>query len=427
MADTKDLEDDLLDYEPVEDEETLDKPTASAADTKKGHYVGLQSSTFKDFLLKPAILRAVTDCGFEHPSEVQQYCIPQATLGIDLLCQAKAGMGKTAVFVLSTLHLIDFDESHTACVVMVNTREMAIQIQKEYLRFTKFIPEAVVSVLIGGIPKAAQKEEIEKKNPHIIIGTPGRMSEFARTGVMKLDQVKFFVMDECDKLLDNADMRGDIQQIFLKTPHEKQVMMFSATMPDEVRVLARKFMSPDAAQILIDNENDLVLHGLQQFYIKVSEAEKTRKLTDLLDSIDFNQLIIFVSKQNRAKELCNLLKESNFPAVCMHARLKQTERTELYKLFKDNKARIMVSTDLLGRGIDVERVNVVINYDFPIDGDTYIHRVGRAGRFGTNGLAISMVASDDDVKLFDEVKAKFSVDIGELPDSIDTSTYMRES
>ena len=178
--------------------------------------------------------------------------------------------------------------------------------------------------------------------------------------------------------------------------------------------------------MLIDNENDLVLHGLQQYYIKVTEDEKTRKLTDLLDSIDFNQLIIFVSKGNRAKELAKLLKDSNFPAACMHGRMKQEERIQLYKDFKNNKIRIMVATDLLGRGIDVERVNIVINYDFPIDKDTYIHRVGRAGRFGTNGLAISMVSSDEDAATFEIVKSKFTVEIGELPDTIDTSTYMRE-
>lgn len=426
MSDTKDLEDDLLDYDPVEEDETPAKGASTTTDAKKGHYVGLQSASFKDFLLKPTLLRAIVDCGFEHPSEVQQYCIPQATLGMDVLCQAKAGMGKTAVFVLSTLHLMEFDEEAVQCVVMVHTREMAYQIQKEYLRFVKYIPEAVVKVFMGGIPLKANKAEFEKNPPHICIGTPGRMGQLAREGIMKLDKCKHFVLDECDQLLEQVDMRGNIQEIFMKTPHEKQVMMFSATMPDEVKAIARKFMSKDAVNVLIDNENDLVLHGLQQYYIKVTEDEKTRKLTELLDSIDFNQLIIFVSKVPRAKELTNLLKDSNFPAACMHGRMKQEERIQLYKDFKENKVRIMVATDLLGRGIDVERVNIVINYDFPRDADSYIHRVGRAGRFGTNGLAISMVASDEDNELFDKVKAKFSVEIGELPDTIDTSTYMRE-
>lgn len=188
----------------------------------------------------------------------------------------------------------------------------------------------------------------------------------------------------------------------------------------------------------MDDEAKLTLHGLQQHYIKLKEEEKNRKLNDLLDALEFNQVVIFVSKVARAVTLHKLLEECNFPAICIHSGLKQDERIARYKSFKDFEKRIMVSTDLFGRGIDIERVNIVVNYDFPQPdaqrgggtgdvaeaSDAYLHRVGRAGRFGTKGLAISFISSEGDAQVLADVQSRFEVDISELPDEIDISTYM---
>ncbi|MBA0657990.1 hypothetical protein Goklo_010237, partial [Gossypium klotzschianum] len=176
-------------------------------------------------------------------------------------------------------------------------------------------------------------------------------------------------------------------------------------------------------EIYVDDEAKLTLHGLVQHYIKLSEMEKNRKLNDLLDALDFNQVVIFVKSVNRAAELNKLLVECNFPSICIHSGMSQEERLTRYKGFKEGHKRILVATDLVGRGIDIERVNIVINYDMPDSADTYLHRVGRAGRFGTKGLAITFVSSASDSDVLNQVQERFEVDIKELPEQIDTSTY----
>jgi len=187
-------------------------------------------------------------------------------------------------------------------------------------------------------------------------------------------------------------------------------------------------------EIYVDDEAKLTLHGLVQHYIMLEENDKNRKLNDLLDALDFNQVVIFVKSVPRAVELDKLLQECNFPSIAIHSKLKQEERIEKYKEFKQGKKRILVATDLIGRGIDIERVNIVINYDMPVTddrhgngADTYLHRVGRAGRFGTKGLAITFVASEDDSGVLNQVQERFDVDIKPLPEHVDASTYMNNA
>eukprot|EP00899_Mesostigma_viride_P021176 jgi/Mesvir1/2905/Mv13976-RA.1 len=435
MTDTKENEafaegeEDLVDYEE-EEEAVPDAAVAKAAGepVKKG-YVGIHSSGFRDLLLKSELLRAIVDCGFEHPSEVQHECIPQAILGMDVLCQAKSGMGKTAVFVLAVLQQLEPVAGQVSTVVLCHTRELAYQICNEFERFSTYLPEVKVKVFFGGIMLATHKELLKNDTPHIVVGTPGRVLQLAREKDLDLTHVRHFVLDECDKMLESLDMRKDVQDIFKLTPHDKQVMMFSATLSKDIRPVCRKFMQ-DPMEIFVDDEAKLTLHGLVQHYIKLSEVEKNRKLNDLLDALDFNQVVIFVKSVSRANELNKLLVECNFPSICIHGSMKQEERLTRYKSFKEGHKRILVATDLIGRGIDIERVNIVINYDMPEasdvhahPADTYLHRVGRAGRFGTKGLAITFVASAADSEVLNQVQERFEVDIKELPEQIDTSTY----
>jgi len=212
-------------------------------------------------------------------------------------------------------------------------------------------------------------------------------------------------------------------------------MMYSATLSKSIRGVCKKFCQ-DPMEVFIDNDTKLTLHGLQQYYVKLKESEKNRKLNDLLDALEFNQVVIFVSKVARATELNRLLDECNFPSLCIHSGMKQEERIEKYKDFKDFKKRILVSTDLFGRGIDIERVNIVINYDFPREregeknagessaSDQYLHRVGRAGRFGTKGMAVSFIADQKDADELASVQSRFEVNIPLLPDQIDINSYM---
>merc|ERR1712188_285181 len=266
------------------------------------------------------------------------------------------------------------------------------------------------------------KEMLKETQPAVLIGTPGRVLALVRDKDLKLDKLTQFVLDECDKCLDKLDMRRDIQQIFVETPKKKQVMMFSATMSKETRELCKKFMQ-DPHEISVDNESKLTLHGLLQYFAKLTEKEKNRKLNDLLDALEFNQVVIFVKSVQRAIALDKLLTECSFPSISIHSGLNQEERIARYKQFKEFQKRIMVSTDLFGRGIDIERVNIVINYDMPDDSDSYLHRVGRAGRFGTKGLALTFVSTDEDEEVLKKVQSRFEVNITDMPAQIDTAAY----
>ncbi|EXB88204.1 DEAD-box ATP-dependent RNA helicase 56 [Morus notabilis] len=472
MGETRDndvYDEELVDYEE-EDEKAPDSVGAKVnGEAPKKGYVGIHSSGFRDFLLKPELLRAIVDSGFEHPSEgnlsnsfslitrlycciikcaanvnllactygielspepviviycyhyldfenwyVQHECIPQAILGMDVICQAKSGMGKTAVFVLSSLQQIDPVAGQVSALVLCHTRELAYQICHEFERFSTYLPDLKVAVFYGGVNIKLHKDLLKNECPHIVVGTPGRILALARDKDLSLKNVRHFILDECDKMLESLDMRRDVQEIFKMTPHDKQVMMFSATLSKEIR---------PPMEIYVDDEAKLTLHGLVQHYIKLSESEKNRKLNDLLDALDFNQVVIFVKSVSRAAELNKLLAECNFPSICIHSGMSQEERLKRYKGFKEGQNRILVATDLVGRGIDIERVNIVINYDMPDSADTYLHRVGRAGRFGTKGLAITFVSSAADSDVLNDVQERFEVDIKELPEQIDTSTY----
>ena len=276
---------------------------------------------------------------------VQQTCIPQALLGGDIICQAKSGLGKTAVFVLTTLQQVEPVNGEVSVLVMCHTRELAFQIRNEYNRFSKYMPDIKTSVFYGGTPIQKDVEVIKNKDtcPHIIVGTPGRLNALVRDKVLRLGSVRIFVLDECDKMLDQIgksgslrplqrtllirtlDMRRDVQEIFRATPQQKQVMMFSATLSEEIKPICRKFMQ-NPTEHYVDEDTKLTLHGLQQYFIKLEEKEKNRRLNELLDELQFNQVIIFVKSTVRATELDKLLRECNFPSIAVHSGVTQEER-----------------------------------------------------------------------------------------------------
>jgi len=275
----------------------------------------------------------------------------------------------------------------------------------------------------GGLPIEKDAQVLKSNCPHIVVGTPGRILALVKQKKLSLKNVKQFILDECDRMLEALDMRRDVQEIFRNTPHEKQVMMFSATLSKDIRPVCKKFMQ-EPMEVYVDDEAKLTLHGLQQHYVKLKENEKNKKLFDLLDALEFNQVVIFVKSVQRCMALANLLTDQNFPAIAIHRGMTQEDRLSRYQQFKDFQKRILVATNLFGRGMDIERVNIVFNYDMPEDTDTYLHRVARAGRFGTKGLAITFVSEEGDAKILNEVQNRFDVNISQLPDEIDLSTYI---
>jgi len=407
----------LPDYE--EDQEPMPEGNTGV---QKGTHVAMNSTGWKDFMLNPLLFRAISDCGFEHPSEVQHAVIPQAILGTDVICQAKSGMGKTAVFVISVIQQ-NPEPKNLECVVVANTRELSMQICKEFKRFVKYLPGIKCATIYGGVPLEGQVQMLKSECPHIVCGTPGRMMDLVDRKAMDLSHVKHFIIDECDKVLCEERIRSQMQRVFLATPKTKQVMMFSATLSPDMRELCKKYMH-NPCEFYIDEEK-LTLDGLKQYFFPIAEKDKNRKLIDILDGLDFNQCIIFVSTVQRAQVLDKLLRGINFPSICIHGAMDTQERIQHFTEFKEGKSRVLVSTDLMGRGIDVEFVNVVVNYDMTSDADQYLHRVGRAGRFGTKGLSVSFIATQQDREILDQVQQRFSVKIPELPDiaEIDPNWY----
>ena len=216
-------------------------------------------------------------------------------------------------------------------------------------------------------------------------------------------------------------MRADVQRIFKKTPVEKQVMMFTATLPEETKTVCKKFMRKPV-EIIVKEENKEHLEKLQQFYVKLKEDEKNKKLLDVIDKVQFNQVIIFVNNIQRCEALSDILTQNGIPSIAIHADLPQEERIAKFDAFKDFKKRIMVATELYGRGVDFLKVNTVINYDMSTDAEAYVHRVGRAGRFGTKGITITFLASEEDQKVFDDLLKKYpNIKADALPDVIDKS------
>jgi len=411
----------LPEYDEQADQEAMKDVSTGI---QKGTHVAMSSTGWKDFMLRPELFKAISECGFEHPSEVQHLVIPHSILGTDVICQAKSGMGKTAVFVITVIQQ-NPEPKDLVCVVLAHTRELAMQISKEFNRFVKYLPIKCVAIY-GGEPIETQIKMLKEEQPNIICATPGRMMDLVERKSVDLSHVKHFVVDECDKVLAKETMRSQMQQVFLHTPKDKQVMMFSATLSDEMRELCKKYMhKPHESYV---DEEKLTLDGLKQYFFPIVEKDKNHKLIDILDGLEFNQCIIFVSSTQRAELLDRLLRGINFPSICIHGGMDIKDRLHNFDLFKERKSRVLVSTDVMGRGIDVESVNVVVNYDMTngdSPADQYLHRVGRAGRFGTKGLAISFIATQEEREVLDQVQKRFSVKIPELPEisEIDPSWY----
>lgn len=416
--------------EPFNDEVPTTTTTVQALAVGLGTHSAVALGGFADFCLKSELSNAIRENGFEHPSEVQHQALPQAMLGSDILAQAKAGMGKTAVFVFALLEQMEKvpegKKPHCQAIVIAHSRELALQLENEFKRFNKYLPHCTTGCFYGGVSEVENVRQLKKEVPAIVVGTPGRLNALIKNGALDAKQVKWFVIDEFDRCLEDVRMRADIQNVFINSPKSKQVMMFSATMTDELRNVARKFMN-NPTEIYVDQQAKLTLHGLKQFYCNCTEADKSRRLVDVLDTVDFNQCIVFVSTVERCEALTGLLNKLKFPAKAMHSRMEQSERFKVYESCKSNQTRIVVATDLMGRGVDIDRINLVVQYDMTSEPDQYLHRVGRAGRFGTKGVTVAFLTDDEreigkekrkytDKGVMKEVEDRFEANCTELTD-----------
>ena len=369
---------------------------------------------FDDMDLDSSLLRGVYGYGFEEPSAIQQRAIVPIIEGHDVLAQAQSGTGKTGTFSIAALQRIDTSIKHPQALMLAPTRELALQIQKVVMALS-FHMDVKVHACIGGTSFVEDAEGL--KDAQIVVGTPGRVFDNIQRRRFRTDNIKMFILDEADEML-SSGFKEQIYQVFTMLPPTTQVVLLSATMPKDVLEVTTKFMR-DPIRILV-KKDELTLEGIKQFYVNVEQEQyKYDCLTDLYDSISVTQAVIFCNTRRMVEELAQKLTADNFTVSAIYSDLPQQERDTIMKEFRSGSSRILISTDLLARGIDVQQVSLVINYDLPTNKENYIHRIGRGGRFGRKGVAINFVVNDD-VGAMREIEKFYSTQIEELPGDIAT-------
>ena len=353
--------------------------------------------SFEDLGLKDNLLRGIYSQGYEKPSVIQQKAIKPFLEGGDLIAQAQSGTGKTATFVISVLESI-IEQSGTQAIIIAHTRELAQQIYNVTMGINQYLKYGV-ALLTGGTSVNNNIEEL-RRNPHIVIATPGRLLDMLNKRKVNISDMKYIVIDEADELLSSGFINQiyDIFNVFSNS--NLQVSLYSATMPKEFFDISKKMMR-DPKKILVKTE-ELTLEGIKQFYVNVERNEyKFDVLCDLYALISVSQSIIYCNSKKMVNELSYNLASKNFTVASIHSDMTQEDRTRIVKAFRDGESRILISTDLLSRGIDIQQVSIVINYDVPSSIDNYIHRIGRSGRFGRKGVAINLITFTDISRLHD--------------------------
>lgn len=391
---------------------TEEKPLTTPEGTIETNYDEV-ATTFDQMNLKSEIVRGIFGLGFEAPSAIQQRAILPIVSGRDVLAQAQSGTGKTATFSISALQRIDETQKKTQALIMAPTRELALQIQRVIVSLALHM-DVTVHACIGG---TSISEDIEalKNGAQIIVGTPGRVFDMIERGFFKTRDVKMFIMDEADEMLSQG-FKEQIYKVFQYLPETTQAVLLSATMPRDVLDVTTKFMR-DPVRILV-KKDELTLEGIKQFYVNVEQDEyKLMCLIDLYDSISVTQAVIFCNTRRRVEDLTENLQKENFTVSSIHSDMSQQDRDKIMAEFRSGSSRILICTDLLARGIDVQQVSLVINYDLPDNNENYIHRIGRSGRFGRKGVAINLLA-DKDIQRMREIEMFYNTQISELPADI---------
>jgi len=365
---------------------------------------------FDNMNLVEDLLRGIYAYGFEKPSAIQQRAIMPLCKGVDIIAQAQSGTGKTATFTIGILHALDFGLTECQALILAPTRELAQQIQKVVLALGDYL-NVRCHACIGG---TRVRDDISKlqSGVHIVVGTPGRVYDMLCRRVLRPDHIKMFILDEADEMLSRG-FKDQIYDIFQALPPRVQVGLFSATMPPEALEITQRFMNKPV-RILVKRD-ELTLEGIKQFYISVEREEwKLDTLCDLYDTLNITQAVIFCNTRRKVDWLTDKMKAREFTVSSTHGDIGQKERDVILNEFRTGSSRVLITTDLLARGIDVQQVSLVINYDLPRNLENYIHRIGRSGRFGRKGVAINFVTNED-VRTLRELETFYNTSIEEMP------------
>lgn len=357
----------------------------------------MEIKKFEEFDLDAKLLRAITEMGFEQPSPIQAKAIPVILQGKDIVGQAQTGTGKTAAFGIPLLQMIDPKDKNLQALVLSPTRELAIQIAEEMRKLSKFSHGIKILPIYGGQDITKQIRSL-KGGIQVVIGTPGRVMDHMRRHTLKMEHVKMVVLDEADEML-NMGFREDIETILTAIPEERQTILFSATMPKPIMEIARKFQKD--SEIIKVVKKELTVPKIEQYYYEVKRRNKNEVLSRLLDIYAPKLSLVFCNTKKGVDELVEDLKGRGYFAEGLHGDMKQQQRDRVMKRFRNGQADILVATDVAARGIDVDDVEAVFNYDLPQDDEYYVHRIGRTGRAGRNGKAFNFVFGKEIYKLRD--------------------------
>ncbi|XP_039279971.1 eukaryotic initiation factor 4A-I isoform X1 [Nilaparvata lugens] len=363
--------------------------------------------------LKEDLLRGIYAYGFEKPSAIQQRAIIPCVERHDVIAQAQSGTGKTATFSISILQQIDTNVRECQALILAPTRELAQQIQKVVIALGDFM-NAMCHACIGGTNVREDMRKLES-GVHVVVGTPGRVYDMINRRALRTNGIKIFVLDEADEMLSRG-FKEQIHDVFKTLTSDVQIILLSATMPPDVLEVSTLFMR-QPVRILVKRE-ELTLDGIKQFYINVEkESWKLDTLVDLYDTLSITQAVIFCNTRRKVDMLTEEMHNRDFTVSAMHGDMDQKERDLIMRQFRTGSSRVLITTDLLARGIDVQQVSLVINYDLPSNRENYIHRIGRGGRFGRKGVAINFVTNDDQRALHD-IETFYNTSIAEMPTNV---------
>jgi ATP-dependent RNA helicase DDX6/DHH1 len=375
-----------------------------------------KGNDFEDYYLKVELLMGIFEKGFEKPSPIQEESIPIALAGRDILARAKNGTGKTAAFIIPVLEKTNPQKNCVQALILVPTRELALQTSQVCKELGKHM-KVEVMVSTGG---TSLKDDIMRlySTVHILVATPGRVLDLANKRVADLSNCQTLVMDEADKLL-SPEFQPLCEDIIKFFPPNRQILLYSATFPITVKAFKDKHLS-NAYEINLMDE--LTLKGITQYYAFVEERQKVHCLNTLFSKLQINQSIIFCNSVNRVELLAKKITELGYSCFYIHAKMLQSHRNRVFHDFRGGACRNLVSSDLFTRGIDIQAVNVVINFDFPKNSETYLHRIGRSGRYGHLGLAINLITYEDRFNLY-KIEQELGTEIKPIPPVIEQSLY----
>jgi len=387
------------------------KRTTDVTDTK--------GNEFEDFCLKRELLMGIFEKGWEKPSPIQEASIPVALTGRDILARAKNGTGKTGAYTIPILEQIDPKLDVIQGLIVVPTRELALQTSQIAIELSKHL-KIKVMVTTGG---TNLKEDIMRlyEKVQLVVATPGRILDLMEKGVAVMDKCKVACLDEADKLL-SQDFMNMLDRLISHLPTSRQILLYSATFPLTVESFMTKHMTNPYEVNLMD---ELTLKGITQYYAFVQEKQKVHCLNTLFSKLQINQSIIFCNSTQRVELLAKKITELGYSCYYIHAKMAQTHRNRVFHDFRSGLCRNLVCSDLFTRGIDIQAVNVVINFDFPKMAETYLHRIGRSGRFGHLGIAINLITYDDRFALH-RIETELGTEIRPIPKVIDKSLYVAE-